>query len=137
MVENKCVTTGKSTKWHALRMLLPIKIMIYSRKFNDCQVFVIHWVRNDSYKSIYTIFFIIHFFIPDNHYSEVCFISSKQSYLSFLLFIVCKVYLTLSYFFFFISWRVITLQYCSGFCHTLKWISHGFTCVPHPDPASL
>ena len=23
--------------------------------------------------------------------------------------------------------------YCSGFCHTLKWNSHGFTCVPHPD----
>ena len=23
-------------------------------------------------------------------------------------------------FFFFISWRLITLQYCSGFCHTLK-----------------
>ena len=39
-------------------------------------------------------------------------------------------------FFFFISWRLITLQYCSGFCHTLKWISHGFTCVPHPDPPS-
>ena len=31
--------------------------------------------------------------------------------------------------FFFISWRLITLQYCSGFWHTLKWISHGFTCV--------
>ena len=38
--------------------------------------------------------------------------------------------------FFFISWRLITLQYCSGFCHTLKWFSHGFTCVPHPDPPS-
>ena len=45
-----------------------------------------------------------------------------------------------SYFFFmfffsfiFISWRLITLQYCSGFCHTLIWISHGFTCIPHPD----
>ena len=38
--------------------------------------------------------------------------------------------------FFFITWRLITLQYCSGFCHTLKWISHGFTCVPHPDPPS-
>ena len=25
---------------------------------------------------------------------------------------------------------------CSGFSHTLKWISHGFTCVPHPDPPS-
>ena len=38
--------------------------------------------------------------------------------------------------YFFISWRLITLQYCSGFCPTLTWISHGFTCVPHPDPPS-
>ena len=38
--------------------------------------------------------------------------------------------------FFFISWRLISLQYCSGFCHILTWISHGFTCVPHPDPPS-
>ena len=30
----------------------------------------------------------------------------------------------------------IILQYCSGFCHTLTWISHGFTCVPHPEPPS-
>ena len=53
--------------------------------------------------------------------------------------------ITLSYFiyffmlliffpFIFISWRLITLQYCSGFCHALTWISHGFTCVPHPEP---
>ena len=33
------------------------------------------------------------------------------------------------FFLIFISWRLITLQYCSGFCHTLTWISHGFTCV--------
>ena len=41
--------------------------------------------------------------------------------------------------FFLISWRLITSQHCSGFCHTLTWISHGFTCVPHPDspPTSL
>ena len=32
--------------------------------------------------------------------------------------------------FIFISWRLITLQYC-GFCRTLTWINHGFTCVPH------
>ena len=25
---------------------------------------------------------------------------------------------------------------CGGFCHTLKWNSHGFTCVPHPNPPS-
>ena len=36
--------------------------------------------------------------------------------------------------FIFISWRLITLQYCSGFCHTLTWISHGFTCITHPNP---
>ena len=43
---------------------------------------------------------------------------------------------TYSFFFFifFISWRLITLQYCSGFCHTLSWISHGFTHIPHPYP---
>ena len=35
--------------------------------------------------------------------------------------------------FIFISWRLITLQYYRGFCHTLTWISHGFTCMPHPD----
>ena len=34
-------------------------------------------------------------------------------------------------------WRLITLQYCSGFCHTLTWISHGYTCVSHPEPPSL
>jgi len=28
---------------------------------------------------------------------------------------------------------LITLQYCSGFCHTLTWISHGCTGVPHPE----
>ena len=36
--------------------------------------------------------------------------------------------------FIFISWRLITLQYCSDFYYTLTWISHGFTCIPHPDP---
>ena len=36
--------------------------------------------------------------------------------------------------FIFISWRLIILQYCSGFCHILTWISYGFTCVPHPEP---
>ena len=38
--------------------------------------------------------------------------------------------------FIYFSWRLITLQYCSGFCHTLIWISHGCTCVPHPEPSS-
>ena len=28
------------------------------------------------------------------------------------------------------------LFFFSGFCHTLTWISHGYTCIPHPDPPS-
>ena len=49
-----------------------------------------------------------------------------------LLFIFIYFY----FFIFFISWRLITLQYCSGFCHTLKWISHVFP-IPIPPPTSL
>ena len=48
-----------------------------------------------------------------------------------------KVVFAFLFSFIFISWRLITLQYCSGFCHTLTWISHGFTCVPHLDSPSL
>ena len=37
------------------------------------------------------------------------------------------------------NWRLITLQYCGSFCHSLTWISHGCTCVTHrePPPTSL
>ena len=38
--------------------------------------------------------------------------------------------------FIYFNWRLITLEYCSGFCHTLTWISHGCTCVHHPEPTS-
>ena len=36
--------------------------------------------------------------------------------------------------FIFISWRLITLQYCSVFCHTLTWISHSVQdgCLSQP-----
>ena len=37
---------------------------------------------------------------------------------------------SLAHFFFFFFFI------CSEFCHTLEWNSHGFTCVPHPDPPS-
>ena len=38
--------------------------------------------------------------------------------------------------FLFLFFFIFTFLYCSGFCHTLKWNSHGFTRVPHPDPPS-
>ena len=42
----------------------------------------------------------------------------------------------LKYFIYF-NWRLITLHYYSGFCQTLTWISHGCTCVSHPEPHLL
>ena len=49
---------------------------------------------------------------------------------------ISNVYVVKFFSFIFISWTLITLQYCSGFCHTLTWISHGFTCVPPPETPS-
>ena len=59
---------------------------------------------------------------------DLCWQSNVSAFYSF--------FFSFSFPFIFISWRLITLQYCSGFCHTLTRISHGFTCVPHPDPPS-
>ena len=42
----------------------------------------------------------------------------------------------LFYLFIYFNWRLITLQYCSGFCHTLTWISHGWIFVLHPEAPS-
>ena len=39
--------------------------------------------------------------------------------------------------FIYFNWRLITLQYWSGFRHTLTWISHGCTCVPILTPSPL
>ena len=41
--------------------------------------------------------------------------------------------------FIYFNWRLITLKYCGGFCHTSTWIIHVCTCVPTPEapPISL
>ena len=65
--------------------------------------------------------------------------SSRQRDWTCISYVSCIDRHILFYFFFpfiFITLRLITLQHCSGFCHTLTWISHGFTCVPHPNPPS-
>ena len=47
---------------------------------------------------------------------------------------ICKFLFNKNFIYF--NWRLIILQYCSGFCHTLTWISHGCAWVPHPEPPS-
>ena len=66
--------------------------------------------------------------LPHNvEQSSLCYIYSRSLLVIHFIF----------FSFIFISWRLITLQYCSGFCHTLTWISHGFTWIPHPNPPWL
>ena len=62
----------------------------------------------------------------------MCFLTVCPSSNLFLLLLL----LSSHCFFFFLNWRLITLQQYCGFCHTFSWISHGCTCVPHPDPPS-
>ena len=81
---------------------------------------------NNSKEIKYFFCFLFSLFLDYNWIPKLAAILEKSLFCTFLFFFLI--------FIFFISWRLIILQYCSGFCHTLKWISHGFTCVPHPDP---
>ena len=38
------------------------------------------------------------------------------------------------YYYYYFNWKLITLQYCSGFCHTLTWISVHVSPILHPEP---
>ena len=63
--------------------------------------------------------------------------SNVSVFYLFIYFSDLFIYLLFNIVYFFpficISCRLITLQYCIGFCHALTWISHGFTCIPHPN----
>ena len=39
--------------------------------------------------------------------------------------------------FIYFNWTLVISHYCSGFCHTLTWISHGCTCSPSWNPLRL
>ena len=64
-------------------------------------------------------FFFFFLFLAKIQDERICFFFFFSVFTSNFLFIL--------FYFFFI---------CSEFCHTLKWNSHGFTCVPHLDPPS-
>ena len=66
-------------------------------------------------------------------------IVTTQNFCSLLSFIISPwilIHIELKNWFIYFNWRLTTLQYCSGFCHTLAWINHGCTCVPHPESPS-
>ena len=51
----------------------------------------------------------------------------------FVVFFFSYYFYSFFFSFIFISWRLITSQHFSGFCHTSTWISHGVTCILHSD----
>ena len=53
-------------------------------------------------------------------------------FILFVFMIICFFFKKFVYF----NWRLIVLQYCGVFFHTLTWINHGCTCVAHPEPAT-
>ena len=92
------------------------------------------------YRLSHTYTSIICILLSDLAYIDTCTYSFKHCFFPSccikVSFMVSIYYTTFFFPFTFISWRLITLQYCDGFCHTLTRISHGFTCIPHPDPPS-
>ena len=71
---------------------------------------------------------------PRNNNRDINGLLDRESFFFFLS-EVKTIYLFI-FSFIFITWRLITSQHCSGFCHALTWISHGVTCIPQPDPHS-
>ena len=53
------------------------------------------------------------------NFSLLGILAMKFSYMGFIMLRLFPLIIVCWEFFFFISWRLITLQYCSGFCHTL------------------
>ena len=62
--------------------------------------------------------------------------TERWNWIDFFFYIYIYLHAVISSLFLLVSWRLITLQYCSGLCLTLTWISLGYTCIPHPDPSS-
>ena len=68
----------------------------------------------------------VNHFYPNGHYS---FENATITSISISTYLSTYLYSSIFFFIFFFIY--------SEFCHTLKWNSHGFTCVPHPDPPSI
>ena len=88
----------------------------------------IHVVANVIIFSFYDWVVFHCIYVPRLLYPLIC----QWTFRLFLLAIVNSVAMNtlgcMSFFF------CLFFLYCSGFCHTLTWISHGVTCIPDLDP---
>ena len=107
----------------------PMMVNIFSW---TCWPFICHF-----WKNAYSFFPFIHPFFNQNvwvFFYWVVWVNvhflKRNLYLNFWQGFLKK-HIYLSDIFLFFSFFI-----CSEFCHTLEWNSHGFTCVPYPDPPS-
>ena len=77
------------------------------------EILLLHWKFRDRPLYPITYFCFYSFFKP----TQLCFFF----FIYFYLFIIIIIF-----YFMILYW----------FCHTSKWICHGCTCVPHPEPPS-
>ena len=121
------------TSWHVDAFNSQIQLIWIFKKFFDIVLFLVQWLAHLlCFYEISNIFDLIIYFIILNCFFH--FLVYQNIKILFYLFIFYYVFIIFS--FIFISWRLITSQHFSGFCHTLTWISHGVTCIPHPDHPS-
>ena len=84
---------------------------------------------------LFMFFFQIHYFFSDSMLSQV-YVFLRDFFFSGILSLFSS-FKTNSFFFFckliYFNWRLISLQYCGGFCRTFTRISHGCACVTHPE----
>ena len=110
--------------WSLFQSYVPIHslfhFLLLISYFNNTKIFVIAFIKH-ALPHLYAMIIVL--VVSRKPYLHIC---SRHFFFPWCLF----------FSFILISWRLINLQYCSGFCHTLTWINHGFTCVPHPEPPS-
>ena len=84
-------------------------------------VFVVLRITIENYKcTVICMSWINHLYLGwGNKFSRSKF---PASYFSFFKFFKDE--------FIYLNWRIITLQYCVGFCHTSTWIGHRDLCAP-------
>ena len=135
----KVTLSNKKWKWDRNNFYLPIHL-VFLKKPNTpvswgCVIICCWWQERafkgckPEYKHVETdpltqVFCFLKF-IPKKWFFQRDILASEQC--SFSVIINSKIVDVTCMIFFFI---------CSEFCHTLKWNSHGSTCVPHPDPPS-
>ena len=86
------------------------KLLCYLFSIGDMQKSICLWQLTFKIMPLSVIYYDVTYWLASFFYFILFFWLANRYFILFIFFP-----------FIFISWRLITLQYCSGFCHTLTW----------------